>query len=108
MPGMAVPKEPPFDYKVYGLHLIVKMLKEPPARREINCPKGGTVLYGQVVAQGDGYDPDAREFRAMPESGAVVTFEESGEDVEGHYFYVGPQEYRVVHLDSVIVSFPST
>ncbi len=98
---------PNFEYKVYGLHLVVKMLKEPPSGREINCPKGGTVLYGEVVVTGDGYDADAREFRDMPSMGAIVTFEESGEDVEGHYFYLGGHEYRIVHLDTVIVSFPS-
>jgi hypothetical protein len=101
-------KEPaPFGYQVFGLHLIVRMLKDPPQGREINCPKGGTVLYGVVEARGDGYDADAREFRDMPDAGVVVTFEETGEDVEGHYFYVGGNEYRIVHLDSIIVAFPS-
>jgi hypothetical protein len=42
----------------------------------------------------------------MPAVKAVVAFEESAEEVEGHYFYVGGEEYRVIRLDSVILSFP--
>ena len=36
----------------------------------------------------------------------VVAFEESAEEVEGHYFYIALEEYRVIRLDSVILSFP--
>ena len=36
----------------------------------------------------------------------VVAFEESAEEVEGHYFYIGGEEYRVIRLDSIILSFP--
>ena len=42
----------------------------------------------------------------MPTLNAVVAFEESAEEVEGHYFYVAGDEYRVIRLDSVIQSFP--
>ena len=37
---------------------------------------------------------------------AVVAFEEPAEEVEGHYFYVNGEEYRVLRLDSVILAFP--
>jgi hypothetical protein len=36
----------------------------------------------------------------------VVAFEESSEEVEGHYFYIANEEYRVIRLDAVILSFP--
>ncbi len=97
-------KQPPFD--VYGLLLAVRVRKEPGSQPEVLCPKGGTLFYGDVFVTGDGYDTDAKEFRRMPSVGSVVTFEESGEHVEGHYFFMNDQEYRVIHLDSVIVSFP--
>jgi hypothetical protein len=64
--------------KVYGINLLVRMMAEPPA--------------------------DA--FRDMPETTTIVAFEESAEDVEGHYFYIALEEYRVIRLDSVILSFP--
>lgn len=118
MTGMAKPKpnpnssnrpeesRSPEKMQVFGLFLLVKMDQGPGDNPEVMCPKGASLLYGQVISSGDGYDPDAKEFRKMPSVGSTITFEESGESVEGHYFYVGGQEYRVVHLDSVIVSFP--
>ena len=42
----------------------------------------------------------------MPDPATIVAFEESPEEVEGHYFYVALEEYRVIRLDSVILSFP--
>jgi hypothetical protein len=42
----------------------------------------------------------------MPALKTVVAFEESAEEVEGHYFYVAGEEYRVIRLDSIILSFP--
>jgi hypothetical protein len=42
----------------------------------------------------------------MPDPKAIVAFEESAEEVEGHYFYIELEEYRVIRLDSVILSFP--
>jgi len=42
----------------------------------------------------------------MPDLKAVVAFEESAEEVEGHYFYIAGEEYRVIRLDSVILSYP--
>ena len=100
-------KEPKPEFgEVYGLMLMVRVRKEPAGLPEVLCPKGGALFYGQVVACGDGYDTDAKSFRRVPQIGSVVTFEENGEHVEGHYFFVGEQEYRIIHLDSVIVAFP--
>lgn len=62
--------------------------------------------YGRVVAAGDGFDAGASAFREMPQVGALVAFEESPEGVEGHYFYQRDEEYRVLHLDAVIIAFP--
>jgi hypothetical protein len=42
----------------------------------------------------------------MPPMEAVVAFEETAEEVEGHYFYVSGEEFRVLRLDSVILAFP--
>jgi hypothetical protein len=42
----------------------------------------------------------------MPQLGALVAFEESPEGVEGHYFYQRNEEYRVLHLDAVIIAYP--
>jgi hypothetical protein len=42
----------------------------------------------------------------MPDTKTIVAFEESPEEVEGHYFYIALEEYRVIRLDSVILSFP--
>jgi hypothetical protein len=41
----------------------------------------------------------------MPGIGSIVAFEESAEDVEGHYFYCGQDEYRVLPLDVVIIAY---
>lgn len=94
--------------EVYGLLLLVRIRKEAAEQPEVLCPKGGTLFYGDVVVAGDGYDTDAKAFRRMPPPGSVVTFEESGDHVEGHYFFMNDEEYRVIHLDSVIVAFPKT
>jgi len=102
------PEKSPQSMQVFGLFILVKMDTGPGDNPEVMCPKGASLLYGSVISTGDGYDPDAKEFRKMPTVGATITFEESGESVEGHYFFTGGQEYRIVHLDSVIVSFPVT
>lgn len=93
-------------FEVYGAYILVKMIGTPPAGSEVFCPKTGRILYGEVAAFGDGFDPACNQFRDMPRAGALVTFEESDENVEGHYFFVSGQEFRVVHIDSLIVSFP--
>ena len=92
--------------KVYGINLLVRMMAEAPADVRVNCPKGSPIRYGEVVARGDGFDEGANAFREMPDPKAIVAFEESAEEVEGHYFYIGLEEYRVIRLDSVILSFP--
>lgn len=95
-----------FPVQVYGISLLVTLLSEPPPDIRIHCPKGSPIRYGRVVSRGDGFDEGANAFREMPPLEAVVAFEESAEDVEGHYFYVSGQEYRVIRLDAVILSFP--
>ena len=92
--------------KVYGINLLVRMMVEAPADVRVNCPKGSPIRYGEVVARGDGFDEGANAFREMPDTKTIVAFEESPEEVEGHYFYIAGEEYRVIRLDSVILSFP--
>ncbi len=95
--------------QVYGINLLVRLMTEGPAddlKVHVHCPKGSPIRYGEVVARGDGFDEGANAFREMPDLKTVVAFEESAEEVEGHYFYVAGEEYRVIRLDSVILSFP--
>jgi len=94
------------SYKVYGVNFLVQVLSEPPAELTVHCPRGSPIRYGRVVAAGDGFDAGANTFREMPPAGSVVAFEETPEGVEGHYFYLGDQEYRVLHLDAVIIAYP--
>jgi hypothetical protein len=93
-------------YKVYGVNFLVQVLSQPPAGVTIHCPRGSPIRYGRVVAMGDGFDAGANAFREMPQVGSLVAFEESPEGVEGHYFYVGDDELRVLHLDAVIIAYP--
>lgn len=92
---------------VFGGFLLVKMLPSVPQNLEIHCPRGRNILYGEVVSQGDGFEPGANAFREMPGLGTLVSFEENPEDVEGHYFYRDSQEFRIIHVDTVIMAFPS-
>ncbi|MBI4638306.1 MAG: hypothetical protein HY727_18370 [Candidatus Rokubacteria bacterium] len=92
--------------QVYGINLLVRMMAEAPADVRVHCPKGSPIRYGEVVARGDGFDEGANAFREMPTVKSVVAFEESAEDVEGHYFHVAGEEFRVIRLDAVILSFP--
>ena len=94
------------SYKVYGVNFLVQVLSQPPAGVSIHCPRGSPIRYGRVVATGDGFDAGANAFREMPQVGSLVAFEESPEGVEGHYFYVGDEELRVLHLDAVIIAYP--
>lgn len=96
----------PIPIQVYGINLLVRLLPEAPADVRVHCPKGSPIRYGDVVARGDGFDEGASAFRDMPELRTIVAFEESPEEVEGHYFYVAGEEYRVIRLDAVILSFP--
>ena len=94
------------QFQVFGINLLVRLLAEPPADVRVHCPKGSPIRYGEVMARGDGFDEGANAFREMPELKTVVAFEESAEEVEGHYFYIALEEYRVIRLYSVILSFP--
>jgi len=93
-------------FKVYGINIAVRMLKEPPASILVHCPRGSNMCYGMVVDSGDGFDEGGNAFRDMPALGSIVVFEESDEGMEGHYFYEGEVEYRILRLDVVIVCFP--
>ena len=92
--------------QVFGINILVKLLAEAPADIRVHCPKGSPIRYGIVVGKGDGFDEGANTFREMPAENSVVAFEESAEEVEGHYFYVNGEEFRVLRLDSVILAFP--
>lgn len=96
----------PIPIQVYGINLLVRLMAEGPADVRVHCPKGSPIRYGEVTARGDGFDEGANAFREMPELKTVVAFEESAEEVEGHYFYIAGEEFRVIRLDSVILSFP--
>jgi hypothetical protein len=93
-------------FQVFGINLLVRLMAEPPADVRVHCPKGSPIRYGEVVGRGDGFDEGANAFREMPPVRSVVAFEENPEEVEGHYFYVGGEEHRVIRLDAVILSFP--
>ncbi|GEM_PF-522804 len=99
-------KQQDSPFQVYGLHILVHVQRETPKDLELHCPKGDNVVYGKVLTAGDGFDPDAADFRPMPVAETLVAFEETGEEVQGHYFYRDTEEFRVIHLDSVILSFP--
>src|SRR5262250_1139866 len=92
--------------EVYGINFLVKLMAAAPADVRVHCPKGSPIRYGEVAARGDGFDQGANAFREMPDLKTVVAFEESPEEVEGNYFYVAGEEYRVIRLDAVILSFP--
>jgi len=92
-------------FEVYGINLVVKVPAEPPTEARIHCPEGYPVRYGLVVATGDGFDEVGNTFRDMPPVGSIVAFEEDQEGVEGHYFYIGGEEHRVLRLDAVIIAF---
>lgn len=91
--------------RVFGVHLVAEMLQDPPVGIEVHCPKGHPVQYGRVVAHGDGFDAEARSFRAMPPVQSIISFEEHSEEIEGHYFFADGHEYRILHLDAVTISF---
>ena len=93
--------------QVFGINILVKLLAEAPPDIRVHCPKGSPIRYGVVVGRGDGFDEGANAFREMPGIGTIVAFEEGAEEVEGHYFRIGGEEYRVIRLDSVILSFPA-
>jgi len=108
-------------FKVYGINLLVRVLREAPDTLTVHCPRGASIRYGQVLVAGDGFDEGSNSFREMPptqaiiafeeasegvEGQAIIAFEEASEGVEGHYFYRDNDEYRILPLDSVIIAFP--
>src|SRR5438132_2324423 len=95
----------PIPIQVYGINLLVKLMPEAPADVRVHCPKGSPIRYGEVVARGDGFDEGANAFREMPTLNAVVAFEESAEEVEGHDFSVAGDASLFIRLDSVVRYF---
>ncbi|MBN1442601.1 MAG: hypothetical protein JXA90_07830 [Planctomycetes bacterium] len=93
-------------FLVFGLWVVVRMLSPDRTPFAVQCPHGQPIQYGTVISRGDGFDPEAGAFRPLPPIGSVAAFEESPEGIEGHYFFVGDQEYRVVHLDVINIAFP--
>ncbi len=96
----------PAPFLVFGLNLVVRMKKQEEVSVPVQCPRGQPIQYGTVVAVGDGFDPQASQFRAMPPVGALVAFEETTEGTEGHYLFVDDDEFRVLHLDVITIGFP--
>jgi hypothetical protein len=72
---------------------------------QLRCPKGAAIRYGEVVTRGKGFDADGSVFRAMPHIHAIVAFEDGGE-VTGHTLVLAGEEYRLITVDDVLVSFP--
>lgn len=95
-------------FKVYGINLVVRILREPPDALTVHCPRGASIRYGQVIMAGDGFDEGSNSFREMPPIEAIAAFEEASEGVEGHYFYQNNEEYRILPLDSIIIAFPQS
>ena len=93
-------------FEVYGLWVVVRMGGAELAPYQVQCPSGQPIQYGSVTSRGDGFDADAGCFREMPPIGAIVAFEETAEGIEGHYFFSGDDEYRILHLDVLNIAFP--
>ena len=93
-------------FRVFGLSMVLRILDPDTVPFQVQCPRGQPIQYGEVVSRGDGFDAHAQCFRRMPALGAVVAFEETAEGVEGHYFFVGDDEFRILHLDAVDIAFP--
>jgi len=72
-------------FKVYGINLLVRVLREAPDTLTVHCPRGASIRYGQVIVAGDGFDEGSNSFREMPPTQAIIAFEEASEGVEGHY-----------------------
>ena len=50
--------------QVYGINLLIKLMSEGPADVRVHCPKGSPILYGEVIARGDGSPVLRRSWRA--------------------------------------------
>ena len=92
--------------EVYGISLLVRLVDETDAAIHLHCPKGGTVLYGQVISRGDGFDADGHVFRLMPHRDAIVAFEENPEEPRGHSFTTEGDDYRLITVDDVLMALP--
>lgn len=91
-------------FKVHGIHLVVQLVPADTVAIRIHCPRGGVLLYGRVVARGDGADPDAGTTRELPPLGSVVVFEEDTEGGPGHEVVAADVTYRIVTLDDVLLA----
>ncbi len=92
--------------EVYGIYLLVRLVPDEDAAIQLQCPKGASILYGEIVSRGDGFDSGGNVFRAMPHIGAIVAFEESSDETRGHSFVVADDEFRLVTLDDILVALP--
>ena len=96
--------DPPIE--VNGISLLVRLVPDEAAAIQLQCPRGASILYGEIVSRGDGLDSGGNVFRAMPHIGAIVAFEESSDETRGHSFVVASDELRLVTLDDILVALP--
>jgi hypothetical protein len=75
-------------------------MAEGPADASSPLPEGLSDPLGEVTAREMTASTRGQRFRECSDLKAVVAFEESAEEVEGHYFYIAGEEYRVIRLDS--------
>jgi len=92
--------------EVYGIYLLVRLVPDEETPIQLQCPKGTPILYGEIVSRGDGFDSGGNVFRAMPHIGAIVAFEESSDETQGHSFVVADDEFRLVTLDDILLALP--
>ena len=92
--------------EVFGINLLVRLIDDKDAAVRVHCPKGATMLYGQLVSRGDGFDTEGSVFRTMPHLDAVLVFEEHADEPQGHSFTGPGGAYRLITLDDVLVALP--
>ena len=92
--------------EVYGIYLLVRLVPDEDAAIQLQCPRGASIHYGEIVSRGDGFDSEGNVFRAMPHIDAIVAFEESSDETRGHSFVVAGDEFRLVTLDDILVALP--
>jgi hypothetical protein len=92
--------------EVYGIYLVVRLVADEEAAIQLQCPKGASILYGEIVSRGDGFDAEGNVFRAMPHIGTIAAFEESSDEIRGHSFAVAGDEFRLVTVDDILVALP--
>jgi len=92
--------------EVYGIYLLVRLVPDEDAAIQLQCPKVASILYGEIVSRGDGFDSGGNVFRAMPHIGAIVAFEETSDETRRHSFLVADDEFRLVTLDDILVALP--